>query len=305
MRVRIESAAVGLVVVAVTPYITLKLLWLGGATIGVRDEAVLAELHSTRMVVGNNITIGLELLAVGLALALTSAWGRRVPAWMMIGLGAGATGLLAPILFGLPIGSLLQLATEGDVRTGGMDHLSPWVFATVYGGFGFMAVGISVLAWRYATIRWRAVLERSPSRPPVWLIFVGGLGLMPFGAAMIWWGMFGAGGSGPQAMDAVVQRTTLVVTGLLATAGFMAPLLRGIPIRQPRLSWLLLWLGCTTAALQAPTEVLLANGGHPTNALVVMGLLTVPGSSLYGLLALQRDRGRRRSPATATASVPS
>ena len=108
------------------------------------------------MVVGNNVTIGLELLAVGLALALTSAWGRRVPAWLMLGFGAGATGLLAPILLGLPIGSILQLAVDGDVHTAGMDHLSPWVFATVYGGFGVMAVGILTLAWRYATTRWGA-----------------------------------------------------------------------------------------------------------------------------------------------------
>ncbi len=289
MRLRVEPVALALVVVAVVPYIALKLLWLGGSTIGVRDDSVLTELHSTRMVVGNNITIGLELLAVGLALALTSAWGRRVPAWLMLGLGAGATGLLAPILLGLPIGSILQLAVDGDVHTAGMDHLNPWVFATVYGGFGVMAVGILTLAWRYATTRWGDVLCQAPRPPAGWVMVVGGLGLVPFGAALIWWGVSGPGTTGPQAMDALVQRTTLVVTGLLAAAGFLAPLMRRALGRAPRLAWLLLWTGTTTAALQAPTQVLLANGGHPTRAIVLIGLSTVPGSAVYGLLVLRKQ----------------
>ena len=294
MRVRIEPVALGLVVIAVVPYIALKLLWLTGASIGVRDETALAELHSTRMIVGNNVTILLELMAVGLALALSSGWGRRVPAWFMIGVGAGATGLLAPILLGLPVGSVLQLAVQGDVRTGGMDHLSPWVFAIVYGGFGLMAIGIVVLASRYAAARWGHVLRQAPGPPPVWVRVAGGLGLLPFGTAMLWWGVFGPGSTGPQAMDAVVQRATLVVTGLLAVAGFLAPLLPGISRRRPRLTWLAIWVGCTTAALQAPTHVLLADGGHPSRAMLLIGVLTVSGSSFYGLLLLRRHPAHDR-----------
>ncbi|HET6395017.1 MAG TPA: hypothetical protein VFG13_19475 [Blastococcus sp.] len=289
MRVRIETVALGLVVLAVVPYIALKVSWLTGAGVGVRDESVLAELHSTRMIVGNNLTILLELTAVGLALALASDWGRRVPGWIVLGVGAGATGLLAPILVGLPVGSVLQLVVQGDVRTAGMDHLSPWVFAVVYGGFGLMAIGIVVLASRYAEARWSHVLRRAPDPPPAWASVAGGLGLLPFGAAMLWWGVLGPGSTGPQAMDAVVQRTTLVVTGLLAVGGFLAPLVPGISGRRPRLTWLALWVGCTTAALQAPSQVLLANGGQPTRAILLMGLLTVPGSLVYGLLVL---RGR-------------
>ncbi len=57
MRVRIEPVAPGPVVTAVVPYIVLTLSWLSGAGIAVRDETVPAELHSTRMIVGNNLTI--------------------------------------------------------------------------------------------------------------------------------------------------------------------------------------------------------------------------------------------------------
>jgi hypothetical protein len=297
VHVRIEPVAPGLVIAAVVPYIALKVSWLSGAGIGVRDEAVLAELHSTRMVVGNNLTIVLELMAVGLALALASGWGRRVPAWIVLGVGAGATGLLAPILLGLPVGSVLQLSVQGNVRTAGMDHLSPWVFAIVYGGFGLMAIGIVVLAARYAAARWSHVLRRAPDPPPVWVRVAGGLAMMPFGAAMLWWGVVGPGSTGPQAMDAPVQRATLVVTGLLAVAGFLAPQLPRISGREPRLTWLAVWVGCTTAALQAPTQVLLANGGHPTGAMLLLGLVTVPGSLVYGLLVLRRHLAHSPPPA--------
>ena len=162
-----------------------------------------------------------------------------------------------------------------------------------------MAVGISVLAWRYAARRWNDVLRRAPEPPAAWAVVLGALGLLPFGAAMLLWGLSGPGDSGPQAMDAVSQRTTLVVTGLLAIVGFVTPLVRGTTSRAPRLAWLLTWVGCTTAALQAPTLVLLANGGHPTHGVVLMALLTIPGSSVYGLSVLRRrllrDRARRAS----------
>ncbi|MFW3171276.1 hypothetical protein [Geodermatophilus sp. CPCC 206100] len=305
VRLRIEAVALGLVVLAAVPYIALKLSWLNGASIGVEDRTALTELHGTRMVVGNNVTIVLELSAIGLALALASAWGRRVPAWIMLGLGAGATGLLAPVLLGLPLGSVVQLAVEGDVRTGGMDHLRPWVFATVYGGFGLMAVGIAVLASRHAVARWSAVLDRSPDPPPAWVVVAGGLGLVPFGAAMLWWGTFGPGEGGPQAMDALVQRTTLVVTGLMALGGFVAPLVREISGRRPRLTWLSIWLGCTTAAVQSPAQVLLADGGHPTTAVVLTAVLAVPGGALYGLSMLRATtRPPRPSTGVATAPLP-
>jgi hypothetical protein len=79
----------------------------------------------------------------------------------VLDVGAGATGLLAPTRLGLPVGGVLQLAVQGDVRTGGMDHVSPWVFAIVHGGFGLMAIGIVVLASRFAAARWSRFLRRA------------------------------------------------------------------------------------------------------------------------------------------------
>ncbi|WP_235736844.1 hypothetical protein [Nocardioides alcanivorans] len=287
MRPQIQPIALGLVAVAVVPYMVLKLLWLSGSTIGMSEPAAVAEVQSTRMVVGNIVTMLLELLAVGLAVALTRPWGLRAPAWIVLCLAGGATGLLAPILLGLPLGSLIQFAVRADVHTSGMDNMSPWVFALAYGGFGLLAIAIAVLAWQYALIRWERVLAAPPRFPSARTITVGALGMLPFGTAMVWWGLFGPGEAGPQAMDTPSQRTALVVTGLLCIAGLMAPIL-GAMTQWPRTAWLVTWVGCTTAALQGPTQLLLANGGDPTPAIALITVLATPASCGYGLLVLRQ-----------------
>ncbi|UMG91845.1 hypothetical protein [Nocardioides sp. TF02-7] len=289
MHARIERTALCLVAVAVVPYTALKVLWLAGGTAGARTADQVSELHSTRMVVGNVVTIGLELLAVALAVALVHPWGRRVPAWMVLGLAAGATGLLAPILVGLGLGSALQLLADGDLRTGGMEDMSPWVFAVAYGGFGLLAVGIGLLAWRYTLDRWGRELAGPPRRPGGWAVAAGAVGLLPFGSCMVWWGLLGPGESGPQGMDAVSQRTVLVVSGLLAVAGWLAPLLtRASSSPRARAAWLVTWTGCTAAAMQAVAQGLLANRGNPTPVLVLLACLAVPGAATYGLAVLRR-----------------
>jgi hypothetical protein len=90
---------------AVGPYLLLKLAWLGGSTIGITGPAGTAEMTGSRFVVGNVITVGLMLVAVAFVVALTRPSARRVPGWLVLVLGAGATGLLVPILLGLPASS--------------------------------------------------------------------------------------------------------------------------------------------------------------------------------------------------------
>ncbi len=288
MGTRSQWIAMCLVVVAVVPYTALKLAWLAGSTVGLRTDAQVAELHSSRMVAGNIVTIVLELLAVALAIALVRPWGRRVPAWAVLGLAGGATGLLAPILLGLTMGSALQLVVAGDLHTRGMDNMSPWVFAIAYGGFGLLALGIAVLAWRYSLDRWGWVLSRPPRRPAAWATIAGALGLLPFGVTMVSWGVLGPGEAGPHGMDAVAQRTVLVLSGLFAIIGWLTPLLARPTVRRSRTAWLVTWTGCTTAALQSLTQVLLANQGDPTPAMILLALASFPGASIYGLSVLRR-----------------
>ena len=62
----------------------------------------MGEMDTPRFVIGNILTTGMDLSAVVLALALIQPWGRRLPAWSVIVVAGAATGLLAPILIGVP-----------------------------------------------------------------------------------------------------------------------------------------------------------------------------------------------------------
>lgn len=294
MHSRTHSVAVALAVAAVAPYITLKVVWLSGGTVGLKSDAALAEMHSTRMIGGNVITIGLELAAVGLVVALAHGWGCRGSARVFLFLAAGATGLLAPVLLGLPAGAALQLLVHGELHTSGMDDLAGWVFALVYGGFALLAVLIGALAWSAARARWGEVLDRAPGRPAPWATVAAAVGMLPFSAAMLWWAV-SPGNGGPQHMDAIAQRFVLAVTGLLVAGGVLAPLFSAGSARAARRAWLALWVGCTTAALQASTHVLLANEGHPSVPTVALGTLAVPSAAAY-LWSILQPHARVREP---------
>ena len=203
---------------------------------------------------------------------------------------AGATGLLAPILLGLPIGVALQFLVRHTVSTGAEGNLEPWVFALVYTGFGLLGIALAALLGLYVLDRWHRLVAAPPPKPSTWVLVLGALGLLPFGVAMLWWGLAGAGTVGPQGMDSLEQRVFLLVTGSLAILGFGAPLVSATD--RPRLAWLVTWVGCTVTALQGPTQLLLARGGDPQPLVALITLAATPGSCAYGLAFL---RARRNS----------
>lgn len=296
---RIRTIAFWGAILAVLPYVVLKVSWLGGSTIGLRDGDT-SELHSTRMVTGNIVTIGLELVAVALALALTRPWGRRVPGWVFFVLGTGATGLLAPMIIGLPMGVLLQLPVQHTVSSGSEGNLESWVFAIVYTGFVLLGVALSVLFGLYVVGRWGHILTQPPDAPSIPVAIVGAVGVVPFGAAMVWWSLCGPGTAGPQGMNSIAQRTVLAVTGLLVLSALLAPLHRRT--NHPHLIWLITWVGCTSAVMQGPAHLLLARGGHPQPAVAILGGAATVAGSLY-ILALLRSTYRRHS--SSPESLPS
>ncbi len=207
----------------------------------------------------------------------------KVPGWLVIVLGGGATGLLAPILLGLPPGLLVQAAVCGEAMPAGDADLRPWVFAVVYAGFGLLGTALAVLVTLYVAQRWGHVFAASPRTPSPAAVTAGVLSLLPFAAAMLSWGVRGPGDSGPQGMESPAQRTVLVVTGLLAAAALVVPLLPGPAEGGPRLAWAITWTGCTTAALQGPAQLLLAHGGNVRPLVALVALLATPGSCVYGL----------------------
>ncbi|MGW3482901.1 hypothetical protein [Rhodococcus indonesiensis] len=286
MHFPLQQTALAVAVAATVPYVVLKLLWLTGSTVGTIDAAGSAEMAGARFVAGNGITVVLMLIAVIFLAALTRPWARQVPAALVFVLGAGATGLLAPILLGLPLGLAVQLAVTGEAQPAGDSGLAPWVFGIVYSGFGVLAVATAVLVLTHVTERWGHLLVSPPRRPPTPATVAGALGLVPFGVAMGYWGVVGPGGSGPQGMELPAQRTVLVVTGVLSVAAFVVPFL--FARRWPRLAWLIVWTGCCVTALQSPTQILLAHGGQVPPAVAALALAAAPGAGFYGLGVLHR-----------------
>jgi hypothetical protein len=287
-RINVQAVALTLAVLATLPYLTLKLLWLGGSTVGVTDSAGLEEMHSARFVAGNTITLLLMVLAAGFVVALTRPWADRVPAAVVFVLGAGATGLLAPILLGMPLGIALQAVLDGEVKPDTDTGLAPWVFAIVYSGFGLLGVAMAVLVVAHVLRRWGALIARPPVRPTRLVLVAGAVGLLPFAVAMAYWGIRGPGQSGPQGMDLPAQRTVLVVTGLLAAAAYAAPLVAAFTSRWPRMSWLVVWTGCCVTALQGLALLLLAQNGELQPAVAAIAALSTPGACAYGLSIFRR-----------------
>lgn len=276
-------------VAAATPYAVLKMMWLAGSTLGMTSAPGSTEMSGTRFVAGNTVTVMLMVVAVAFLAALTRPWAHRVPAGVVFVLGAGATGLLAPILLGLPLGLLIQAVTSGDIRPD-EDGLAPWVFGVVYTGFGVLATCMVVIVLSHVQQRWGHLLTVPPHPPARWVSVAGAAGLLPFAATMAYWGMLGPADTGPQGMDQPAQRTVLLVTAALAFAAFATPHLTRLTRRRPRLAWFLAWTGCCVAALQGPTHLLLAQGGNATVATSVVAALATPGACLYGLGLLGRIR---------------
>jgi hypothetical protein len=165
--------------------------------------------------------------------------------------------------------------------------LATWVFGVVYLGFGLLGLAMAVLVILHVLDRWGSQISQPPRRPSWPSMLAGTVGLLPFGAAMSYWGLSGPGTSGPQGMDLPAQRTVLVVTGIMSMAAFVVPILSNSARRWPRLAWLITWTGCCVAALQGPTQILLAQGGVLERAVAIVAVLATPGACIYGLSILK------------------
>ncbi|MEX1079855.1 MAG: hypothetical protein WED09_12205 [Homoserinimonas sp.] len=279
------------VIVSVAPYVLVKIAWLAGSDFGMLPGAGTGEMSTPRFVIGNTLTLGMDLMAVLLALALVKPWGRRVPAWLVFTVGGAATGLLAPILIGVPLGSALQLVIEGRVTSGAEGNLQGWMFAMIYGGFGLMAVALAILLGLYAEDRWGDLIATGPCAPQLhWVTVISGIGMLLYAVAMFYWGVIGPGAAGPAGMNSVAQRSVLVVIALAAMGGFLAPLLTYGSQFRARAAAVITWVGCATAALQPVTGLLLAHDGQVSALGIALAAVTTPVSVLYGLAVMRATR---------------
>jgi hypothetical protein len=143
------------------PYLTIKLGWLSGSTVGAREPAFLAD---PTIVVANAVTFAMDLVVVGLAFALTSRWGQRLPAWLVLLPMWVATGFLVPMAVSvLPATAVTVLTT-----TPGPTPFEPWLQPLVYGGFAWQGVFLGAAFVAYAVRRWSGpVTAAAPAAPPL------------------------------------------------------------------------------------------------------------------------------------------
>ncbi|MEI2730466.1 MAG: hypothetical protein V9G08_00345 [Dermatophilaceae bacterium] len=148
-RARRRLLAVG-AVAACVPYVTLKVAWMTGFTIGLSGGATL---FTPTMEVANAVTLGLELVAAGLAIALAGRWRWRVPAWLFGLVFYVGTGLLGGILVLLPVAFAMQwVAPPTAASTPAV--IEGWVYLVVYAGFCLLGLCLLTLCAWHAWERW-------------------------------------------------------------------------------------------------------------------------------------------------------
>jgi hypothetical protein len=143
------------------PYLALKLVWLAGSGLGVADERMMRE---PSMVVLNLLTAGMDLVAIGIALAFTHEWGRKIPAWLILPPMWVATGLLAKFVAAVPIVVLVEALRSDSIARPVAGPVQPWVYTVVYAGFAGIGVGLMLAFILYARVRWYDVFEPAAQR---------------------------------------------------------------------------------------------------------------------------------------------
>jgi hypothetical protein len=140
--------------VSTVPYLALKIAWIAGSGVGLADPAAM---HTPSMIAANVLTAGLDAVVVLLVLALTSGWGRRLPAAVVLLPAWVGTGLLVPIAVAfLPV---TVVAGAAGLATGD-GSMAWWVGPIVYGGFTAQAVVLLVAFVLHTRERWNLPCRR-------------------------------------------------------------------------------------------------------------------------------------------------
>ncbi|MEO3752860.1 hypothetical protein [Streptomyces sp. B6B3] len=295
-----------LAIASCLPYLTLKTAWLAGSHVGIPEGSELRTPDGeTTLFALNLLTVLMDAAVIVLAVALTRPWGRRLPAWLVLGPLWAATGLLAPILVGFPTSVLAEATSSGSAVSEQHElYLDDWVFTVVYSGFSVQALALGGLFALAVRDRWGhllrgrlAGLPRDASRSTAGAAVASlVLLLWPLTMNLLWLGGSTAGLNGTQIenRDTTYYVTTASDLLFVLAAGAGVLLLAFRPARFARLrtatSVGLAWVG--SAALGAWGGWLLLTSGanfgsaeadERTTALtavtyavqVLIGLLTV------------------------------
>lgn len=135
-----------------------KVMWIFGSSVGMADPAQFA---GSTYAAANLLTLGMDLLAVLLLVALARPINERLPSLVSLIPSWCAAGLLLPVagIFVLTAGGSAAGPVAGD-------GLRPWVYTTVYAGFTVQGVALAILICRYARRRWPTLGAARISVPP-------------------------------------------------------------------------------------------------------------------------------------------
>lgn len=283
-------------VAACLPYAALKIAWIAGSDIGTADADAADLMHDTATVIGNVVTLGLELGAVAIVAALTFV--RRIPPLLVLGPIWVGTGLLAPVVIGLPTGLAAQ-AVAGGAPAPDDSGLHGWVFVLVYGGFIIQApllVGAFLLRaadqwpWvfrlhgpdviRGATYPLQALMARVA-------VVVG----MLIAIVYALWTIDANAFYGPNGFETVAQRTFLAVDGAFPIAGALGvlALVRRARPGSMRVPLGAAWIGSAASFSAAVLPLMDHESAFGSFVASVSGMLGV-GLAITALLVLADAR---------------
>ncbi|HET6858500.1 MAG TPA: hypothetical protein VFH94_15600 [Streptomyces sp.] len=262
-------------VVSCAPYLALKVSWIAGSRVGIPEGSVLLDEPGV-MAAANSVTVLMDSAVIVLALLLTQAWGRRVPAWLLALPMWAASGLLTPIMTAYPLQLLVKLFTGASAAPASSEpFLDEWVFAVVYTGFILQGLTLGTLFVLYARERWGHLwqgrvrdLPREADGPVLRATAAAGCALAALSAVPhLMWAFGASAGLGGARIE---QRTAdfhllegcYALFACAAGAGALMLLLRRgrrLPLRTPLA---LAWLG--SAALGCWGGWLLMSGALPS-----------------------------------------
>jgi len=143
---RRRKLAIGAVLMTL-PYSALKLAWILGSRLGLRDDSFGT---STTMHVLNTATLGLDLVA--LTLAVIFFVGARAPKWLILPTMWVGYGLLGQIVVVIAPSVAIQLLHGPSGGEAAAPPIAGWVYAAVYTGFSGLGIcllpAFAIHAWQ-------------------------------------------------------------------------------------------------------------------------------------------------------------
>ncbi|MBG0828627.1 hypothetical protein HS041_12695 [Planomonospora sp. ID67723] len=132
------------------PYLTLKVIWLTGGSLGINDPEVLEDSGFFGL---NLLTFSMDVVALLIAIAFVRPWGRRIPAGLVLLPIWVGTGLLSTILVQAPLSSLVGVLSGTPLLPPG-GPVAGWVYLVVYTGFCCQGLGLMIGFQYHARRRW-------------------------------------------------------------------------------------------------------------------------------------------------------